>query len=41
MWIDNGTDDKTVNALWANDETSQNAIDHIVANFDQDWIEII
>lgn len=41
VWIDNGTDDKTVNELWANDETSQNAIDHIVENFDQDWIQLI
>jgi len=38
VWIDNGTDDEAVNALWNND---LNAIIHVAVNFDQEWIELV
>ena len=38
VWIDNGMDDETVNALWNNDA---NAIICIAENFDQEWIELV
>jgi len=38
VWIDNGMDDETVNALWNNDAS---AIIHIAENFDREWIESV